>query len=90
MIPLDAWRIASGLTSLTTSGTSGSRRHADELSMTVTPAAANLGAWSREVDAPAENNAMSSPAGSARAVSSTVTSPPAHGSLVPAERAEAK
>ena len=34
---------ASGLTSLTTSGTSGSIRHAEELSMTVAPAAATFG-----------------------------------------------
>ena len=50
-----------GLTSDTTSGTSGSMRHADELSMTVAPAAATRGASSRDAVAPAENSAMSSP-----------------------------
>ncbi len=39
------------LTSLTTSGTSGSIRQADELSMTIAPAAANRGASSRDVAA---------------------------------------
>ncbi len=61
----------SKLTSLTTSGTSGSLRHADELSTTVTPAAANRGAWTRDIVAPAENNAMSRPPGSAVSASST-------------------
>src|SRR4051794_26372880 len=44
MMPLTASPIASGLTSLTTSGTDGSIRKADELSMTMAPAAANFGA----------------------------------------------
>ena len=90
MIPLRASPIASGLTSETTSGTSGSMRNADELSMTVTPAAANRGASSFDDVAPAENKATSRPDGSAIEASSTVISPSAHGSVVPAERAEAK
>jgi hypothetical protein len=90
MIPFFALRISSGLTSETTSGTSGSMRHADELSMTVTPAAANRGASSRDDVAPAENNATSRPDTSAVAASSTVTSTPFHFSVVPAERADAK
>ena len=65
-------------------------RNADELSMTVTPAAANRGASSRDDVAPAENRAMSRPGGSAVAASSTVISPSPHGSVVPADRAEAK
>ena len=65
MIPLRASAMASGLTSLTTSGTSGSIRQADELSTTVTPASANRGASARDVVAPAEKSAMSSPLGSA-------------------------
>ena len=44
MMPLRASAIAPGLTSLTTSGTSGSIRQAEELSTTVTPASANRGA----------------------------------------------
>ena len=90
MMPLRASATASGLTSDTTSGTSGSMRHADELSMTVTPAAAKRGASSRDEVAPAEKRAMSSPAGSAMAASSTVICSSPHGSVVPAERAEAK
>ena len=52
---------ASGLTSATTSGISGSRRKAEELSTTTQPAAAKRGAHSREVVAPAEKSAMSKP-----------------------------
>ena len=44
MMPLRASAMASGLTSLTTSGTSGSIRQALELSMTMAPAAAKRGA----------------------------------------------
>ena len=47
MMPLGVCRAASGLTSETTSGTSGSIRQADELSMTTAPAAAALGAGGR-------------------------------------------
>src|SRR3712207_1308896 len=90
MIPFGTDASASGLTSATTSGTSGSRRQAELLSMTVTPASANRGACTREVDAPAEKIAMSSPVGSAVAASSTVISPSPHGRALPAERAEAK
>ena len=90
MMPFGADLASSPLTSLTTSGTSGSIRHADELSMTVAPAAANFGASAREPVAPAENRAMSSLAGSASSASSTVTSVPFHVRVVPAERAEAK
>ena len=82
--------IASGLTSETTSGISGSMRKAEELSTTITPASANFGTSARDVVAPAENSAMSSPAGSAVSASSTVISRSPNGSTVPAERAEAK
>ena len=54
--------------------------------MTVTPAAANFGASSLLVEPPAENSAMSRPDGSAVAASSTRTSTPSHGSVVPADR----
>ena len=74
MMPLTASSIASGLTSLTTRGTAGSMRNADELSMTMAPAPANVGASAREVDAPAENSAMSIPPTSAVAASSTTMS----------------
>src|SRR5215204_2400361 len=42
---------ASGLTSETTSGTAGSRRHLEELSTTTAPASTNRGAHSPEVEA---------------------------------------
>ena len=58
--------------------------------MTTTPAAAKRGACTRDVVAPAENSAMSRPVGSAVAASSTTMSPSPHGSVVPADRAEAK
>src|SRR5690606_25186964 len=93
MMPLAASLTASGFTSDTTSGTSGSSRQADELSTTTAPASANRGACSREVPPPAENSAMSMSARSSVAVaarSSTRTSTPANGSVLPAERAEAK
>src|ERR1700753_3384818 len=89
-MPLGSERRSSGLTSATTSGTSGSMRQAEELSTTVTPAAANLGGSSFDVATPAENSATSSPDGSAVIASSTRMSTPSHGSVVPAERAEAK
>ncbi len=90
MIPLGVLRTSWPLTSATISGTSGSMRNADELSMTIAPAAANFAANARDEVAPAENRAMSSPVGSAVSASSTTTSVPFHGKVVPAERADAK
>src|SRR3712207_7772439 len=90
MMPLRTSARACGLTSLTMSGTSGSRRQAELLSMTVTPASAYRGACALDVVAPAEKIAMSRPVGSAVEASSTGISPPAHGSVLPADRAEAR
>ena len=90
MMPLRALPSSCGLTSLTMSGTSLSMRNAEELSMTIAPASANRGACTREVEAPAENSATSSSETSAVAASSTTMSWPRHGSVVPADRAEAK
>jgi len=45
-MPFGMWRRSSGLISVTTSGTSGSRRNAAELSTTLAPAAAATGAHS--------------------------------------------
>ncbi len=78
------------MTSLTTSGTSGSIRQAEELSTTTAPASANLGASAREVVAPAEKRAMSMPAGSAVSASSTVMSRPSQVIVDPADRADAR
>ena len=89
-MPLGMSSRSSGFTSETTSGTSGSLRHALELSTTTAPASATRGAHTFDVEPPFENRATSSPEKSAVAVSSTVTSVSAHGSVVPAERADAK
>ncbi len=90
MMPLGGLMASSGLTSLTTSGTSGSLRQAEELSTTIAPAAATLGAYSRDMVAPADISAMSRPLKSAVAVSSTVTSLPLNGMVLPADLAELK
>ena len=90
MMPLGGRSASSGLTSATTSGTSGSIRQADELSITTAPASTTRGAVAFEAFFPFENSARSRPAKSAVSVSSTTTSPPAHGNVVPADRAEAK
>ena len=93
MMPFLRDRLATSLaklTSLTTSGTSGSLRKADELSMTIAPAAANRGACTRDIVAPAENNAMSTPLGSAVSASSTSICCPRNSSFLPCDRAEAK
>ncbi|COV42344.1 Uncharacterised protein [Mycobacterium tuberculosis] len=80
----------SKFTSDTTNGTSGSLRHADELSITVTPPAAKRGACTFDMAEPAENNAISSPLGSAVSASSTSISWPRKASLRPCDRADAK
>jgi hypothetical protein len=90
MIPFGVERASSPLTSATISGTSGSMRNAEELSITTAPAAANFAAYARDEVAPAENSAMSRPLGSAVSASSTTISVPFQGSVDPAERAEAK
>src|SRR6476620_988317 len=90
IIPLRAVRAADAFTSATTSGTSGSIRHADELSITVTAAAANRGACTRDIEAPAENSARSNPAGSAASASSTTISVPSQGKVESADREDVK
>ena len=89
-MPLGMSSRSSGLTSETTSGTSGSLRQALELSTTMAPASATRGAQTFDVDPPLENSATSSPAKSAVAVSSTTISSLFHGRVVPADRADAK
>ena len=90
MIPFSARAMSCGFTSETTSGTCGSIRQHDELSTTMAPAAANLGANARDVLAPAEKITTSKPVGSAVVASSTVIERPAKSMVDPAERAEAK
>jgi hypothetical protein len=70
MMPLGVRRIRWPLTSLTISGTSGSMRNAEELSITTAPAFTAMGA-NRGNAPPAENSAMSTPAGCS--VSSSIT-----------------
>ena len=60
-MPLGIDSSACGLTSDTTSGTSGSRRQAEELSITTAPWEAARSAKARLVVAPAENRQTSSP-----------------------------
>src|SRR5690606_29163411 len=86
MIPRGRCAAASGLTSATTSGTSGSWRKAEELSITTAPAAANRGACSFETSPPAANSAMSTPAGSNAARSCTSSSSSPKSTWPPAER----
>src|ERR1700730_8066230 len=92
-IPFGMEARVSTLTSGTTRGTSGSMRHAEELSTTIAPAAATLGANSRDVDAPFENRAISIPSKESDGApeSSTTTSAPSvpQGRRRPAERDDA-
>ena len=81
---------ACALTSGTTSGTSGSIRQPEELSITVAPAATIFGECSSEAVFPALTRATSMPDQSAVDVSSTTTSRSPHCRVVPAERAEAR
>ena len=89
MIP--SWPSRSpGLTWLTTSGTSGSIRHALELSMTVQPRFAASGASSLLVPPPALNSAMSTPSNASGVARPTVWSVPPTFTTRPALRADAR
>src|ERR1019366_5062490 len=81
---------ACAFTSGTTRGTSGSIRHAEELSITIAPAAASRGAKTRDDVAPDDARAISMPEKSAVAASSTSIARPFHSMVEPAERDEAK
>src|SRR5205814_1782648 len=88
MIP--RWpRRASGLISGTTSGTCGSRRNAEELSMTVAPARTASGAKRFEVPDPAEKSASCTPSKPSSVSSRTGSSRPRNLKVFPAERADA-
>jgi len=88
MIPRWLRRLCA-LISGTTSGTAGSMRKADELSITVAPACTASGAKRREVAAPAENSATCTPAKLSAHSSRTTSRSPRKPSSLPAERAEA-
>jgi len=90
MMPFGGLIASAGFTSETTSGTSGSIRQQDELSTTIPPAAATLGANSLDAVLPALKMAISRPAKSATAMSSTVMSSPRQSSFLPADRDDAK
>ena len=70
-MPLGIWRSASALTSGTTSGTSGSMRQALELSMTMAPARAAMGLYSRLTAAGVLDRTMSTPANASGRIGST-------------------
>ena len=77
-------------TSDTTSGTSGSLRHADELSITVTPAAANRGACTSDIVLPGGEQRDVQTGRVRRRGVFDFDLLAAEGSLRPCERAEAK
>src|SRR3954453_5524607 len=89
MIPLcraTSW----GLTSGTTSGTSGSIRKALELSTTTAPARAAIGLYCREIDAGVLDRTMSTPANAPGVSGSIGYVVPAYVTDLPALRSEAR
>src|SRR3954447_5611686 len=70
-----------------TSGTFGSMRNADELSITTAPAFTAAGANLRDAELPAENSAISTPSKERSVSSSTTTVWPRKLTGLPAERA---
>ena len=86
MMPLCPAMLAALISGIT-SGTSGSIRKADELSMTTAPAATAIGEKRLETLLPAENSAMSTPSNERSLSSSTTIRCPRKSSVLPAERA---
>ena len=80
---------ASPLISGTTSGTSGSCRKAEELSMTTQPHSAAMGAYLRDRSPPALKSAISTSLKESAVSSSTVSFLPQNSTCFPAERWEA-
>ena len=89
-MPLGMCRRASALTSGTTSGTSGSMRQALELSMTMAPAFAAMGLYSRLIEAGVLDSTMSTPANASGRIGSTVYVLPLKSIGLPALRSEAR
>src|SRR5215211_2444517 len=79
------WAFTSG----TTNGLAGSIRQAEELSITVMPASANLGAHSREVLPPAENKAIAGLAAIASSMLTTLYFLPLNSTSLPRDFSEA-
>src|SRR3954452_6933414 len=82
-------RMAPGLISGTTRGTSASIRNAEELSTTTAPLLTATGANFLEVEPPAENSPMLTPSRPFSVSSWTGTDCPRNGRVLPAERADA-
>src|SRR5262245_3141753 len=80
---------ASAFSSGTTSFLEGSILQAEELSITVMPAAANLGAHSREVLPPAENKATEGLAAMASSARTTLYFFPLNSTSLPTDLSEA-
>src|SRR5215217_4974148 len=80
---------ASALISGTINFLVGSIRHAEELSITVIPAAANFGAHSSEVPPPAEKIAMDGLAEMASSILTTLNCLPLNSTSLPTERSDA-
>src|SRR5829696_4020533 len=86
MMPLCS-RMRAALISGITSGTSGSMRKTEELSITTAPALTAAGENFREVPLPAENSAMSTPWNDFSVSSSITILSPRKSIVLPAERA---
>src|SRR6185369_13268402 len=86
MIPLCS-RIRPALISGITSGTFGSMRKAEDLSITTAPALTAAGENFRDVLLPAENSAMSTPSNDCSVSSSITILSPRKSMVLPAERA---
>src|SRR5438105_14697780 len=88
-MPFGIVRNASALTSGTTRGTSGSMRQALELSITMAPARAAMGLYSRLIDAGVLDSTMSTSANALASIGPTVYFLPLNSIVLPALRSEA-
>src|SRR5205809_7658054 len=82
----NSWAFTSG----TTSGQSGSIRHADELSITMAPARAAIGANSRLTDAGVLLSTICTPANASARIGSTAYVLPLNSTVLPALFDEAR
>src|SRR5262249_4818666 len=89
-MPLGMRLSASALTSGTTRGTSGSMRHALELSMTIAPTCAAIGLVSRLTDAGVLDKTISTPANASARIGSIGYDFPLNVIVLPALRWEAR
>src|SRR5436305_8199687 len=89
-MPFFAWCSCSGFTSGTTSGQSGSMRHAEELSTTIAPAFAAIGEYSLLTEPGVLLNTICTPANASGRSGSTVYGFPANSTVLPALFSEAR